>query len=175
MFPSSPDDLGRPSLPSTLSTLGNGRPIYHNYGCIPRHYWNRNWYYAEIRGRWVHIQPIDLSYCVCLQNDGLNRLCIDERWMNAITVKDSFPFSRMHDSVNALWVCFWFQYVRPSQWLLAGGNGSVIDWRQHSQQGVAWINFWSCLSVSAMPQQRFMGSFLDIPMKCALFTRIIQS
>ena len=55
---------------------------------------------------------------IATKKDGSQRLCVDYRQLNAVTVKDAYPLARVDDSLAALSGSQWFSTSD-----LASGNG----------------------------------------------------
>ena len=58
------------------------------------------------------IQPSRSPWCalivVVTKKNGTKRLCVDFKKLNNITVRDSYPFSRIEDVLNVLAGCLYF-------------------------------------------------------------------
>ena len=52
--------------------------------------------------------PWSFPVVLATKKDGSQRLCVDYRQLNAVTVKDAFPLPRVDDSLAALSGSRWF-------------------------------------------------------------------
>ena len=70
------------------------------------------------------VQPLVFPVVLATKKDGSQRLCVDYRQLNAVTLKDAFPLPRIDDSLAALWFPMVLNFGSCLR-LLASGNGCV--------------------------------------------------
>ena len=58
------------------------------------------------------------------KKDGSNRMCIDFRALNEVTVKDAYPIPRIGQTLDALEGASVFFIIRSSVWLLASSSST---------------------------------------------------
>lgn len=57
------------------------------------------------------------------KSDGSIRFCVDDRKVNEVTIKDSYPLPRINDSLDVLHKSSWFSVLDLVRFL-GGKNGS---------------------------------------------------
>ena len=87
------------------------------------------------------------------KKDGSQRLCVDYRLLNSVTVKDAFPLPRIDDSLDCLSGAKWFSTLD-----IASGYGQVAMDPTTKQKAAFVTNSglfeWSCMPFGLTPGTR---------------------
>ena len=99
-------EMGRTDLVQRYIDVGDTRPIHQKqYRLTPSQKEALNQEITEmLQGDIIEerVTPWLLPIILVPEKDGLNRLCMDFRKLNAHTVKDSFPLPRIYEVLDSL-------------------------------------------------------------------------
>ena len=127
IFADTGSDVGRTNkLKHTIFT-GDTQPIRQPARCVPPH---RKAEVSKLLQEMLEKDIIERSnspwaspVVLVRKKDGSTRFCVDYRKLNSVTRKDAYPLPRIDDTLDTLHGSKVVQYIGPSKWLLAGGDG----------------------------------------------------
>ena len=85
--------------------------------------------------------------------DGSTRFYVDDRKLNNLILKDSYPLPRIDESLEALRGSKWYSTIDLQSGYFQVEMDPVDAERKHSQQFVGYFSLNLCVSVSVMLQQ----------------------